>query len=73
MGQEIFCDGDEASGHHACMNGHLPTAHQRRDMYAYSGGGGESGGVLEKYGREKMRISPFFRLVKNGRILVDIR
>ena len=47
-GRRFFCDGDEASGHHACMNGHLPTARQRQDMCAYSGGGGESGGSVGK-------------------------
>ena len=30
-----FCDGDEASDHHACMNGHLPTAHQSEIRKAY--------------------------------------
>lgn len=44
----FFCDCDEARGHHACMNGHLPTARQRQDMCAYSGGGGESGGSVGK-------------------------
>ena len=32
MGWRFFCESDEASAHQACMNGHLPTAHQRRDM-----------------------------------------
>ena len=30
-----FCYGDEASEHHACMNGHLPTANQSEIRKAY--------------------------------------
>ena len=37
----FFCVGDEENGHHACMNGHLTTAHQHRDMCTYSGGWGK--------------------------------
>ena len=29
----FFCVGDEENGHHACMNGHLTTAHQPQDVY----------------------------------------
>ena len=28
----FFCESDEASGHHACMNGYLTTAHQPQDV-----------------------------------------
>ena len=28
----FFCVGDEENGHHACMNGHLTTAHQPQDV-----------------------------------------
>lgn len=28
----FFCESDEASGHHACMNGYLTTAHQPLDV-----------------------------------------
>ena len=31
-----FCYSDEASGHQACMNEHLPTANQMRDMHSVS-------------------------------------
>ena len=30
-----FCYGDESSGHHACMNGHLTTANQSEIRKAY--------------------------------------
>lgn len=32
----FFCYSDEASGHQACMNEHLPTANQIRDMHSVS-------------------------------------
>ena len=45
------------------MNGHLPTAHHRRDMYAYCGDVVKVVGMYEKYGeRWKKRLGVKYKV-----------
>ena len=52
----FFCVGDEENGHHACMNGHLTTAHQHQDT---SWGCGKTAGVHGRHGVVEKKQSGF--------------